>query len=377
MSSGTNKTRVTQHSGRHGHAAHNDRSWYATHDVDPEHINKDRSQYNRQFTWLDHLDNAQRDAVLSDPDVPTRSSDTGRLEYAEQVYYNHTFSDALNIQNEKYATKGNHDRIRDMNDWMESYDKRPEEVLLQIGDMHDNVDPKVLTSVFGDYLKNLEQWNNDHGGPYQILDAALHVDESTPHIHLRRVWQYRDQDGNMAIGQDKALEQAGVELPDPSKPRSRYNNRKMTYDRMMRDKLLDIAERHGVDVERVPIPDQRSEMLSDYVRRQEAERRNRERELEDREADLQRRERVISVKESQIRREQVKSKEYLGKADMALYEAQELLRDVRNIPAAVQKKVTKVTAVKNEIEMMSPTDQMRMAAADLQDHGHSSDLQYD
>ena len=60
------------------------------------------------------------------------------------------------------------------------------------------------------------------------------------------------EDGINMIGQEKALEHAGIPLPNPDLPVSKYNNRKMTYDRMMRQKLYDLCKERGIDIDEVP-----------------------------------------------------------------------------------------------------------------------------
>lgn len=73
-------------------------------------------------------------------------------------------------------------------------------------------------------------WEQKQFPGLKVLDVALHMDEQgAPHIHERRAWVYTDKAGNLAISQNKSLEQMGVELPNPNKPRSRFNNRKMTF----------------------------------------------------------------------------------------------------------------------------------------------------
>ena len=42
----------------------------------------------------------------------------------------------------------------------------------------------------------------------------------------------------------------GIELPDPSKPKSKFNNRKMTFDKICRDLLLEICENHVLYMQR-------------------------------------------------------------------------------------------------------------------------------
>ena len=55
--------------------------------------------------------------------------------------------------------------------------------------------------------------------------------------------------GEIAPQQEKALEALGFDLPDPDKPLSRRNNRKITFDAACRKMLFEIAKRHGLDLE--------------------------------------------------------------------------------------------------------------------------------
>ena len=55
--------------------------------------------------------------------------------------------------------------------------------------------------------------------------------------------------GEVAPQQEKALEELGFDLPDPDKPISRRNNRKITFDAACRKMLFEIAKRHGLDLE--------------------------------------------------------------------------------------------------------------------------------
>jgi hypothetical protein len=77
----------------------------------------------------------------------------------------------------------------------------------------------------------------------------LHLDESTPHIHERHVFDCENKYGEIAPQQEKALEALGFELPDPDKPLSRRNNRKIAFDAACRKMLFKIAKRHGLDLE--------------------------------------------------------------------------------------------------------------------------------
>ena len=49
--------------------------------------------------------------------------------------------------------------------------------------------------------------------------------------------------------QEKALEALGIPLPEPDKKPSRVNNRKITFDKLCRERLLTICQEYGLVVE--------------------------------------------------------------------------------------------------------------------------------
>ena len=138
-------------------------------------------------------------------------------------------------------------------------------MILQIGDMNSGIDPELFRECVADYKKAFELWNKEHGRHGHLITLALHYDEASPHAHIRRVWDYTDKDGNIRLGQNKALEAAGVELPDPEKKADRYNNRKMTFDAMMREKWIEICKSHGIEVETEPRVNMRHKDKAEYV----------------------------------------------------------------------------------------------------------------
>ena len=95
----------------------------------------------------------------------------------------------------------------------------------------------------------IEEFKAKYGDHVHVLDWALHLDESTPHIHERHVFDCENKYGEVAPQQEKALEALGFELPDPNKPLSRRNNRKIAFDAACRKMLFEIAKRHGLELE--------------------------------------------------------------------------------------------------------------------------------
>ena len=95
----------------------------------------------------------------------------------------------------------------------------------------------------------IDEFKTKFGDHVHVLDWALHLDESTPHIHERHVFDCENKYGEVAPQQEKALEALGFDLPDQNKPLSRRNNRKITFDAACREMLFEIAKRHGLELE--------------------------------------------------------------------------------------------------------------------------------
>lgn len=121
---------------------------------------------------------------------------------------------------------------------------------MQLGNIDGSVEASVLAQVSAEYF---EEFNKRYGSHVHILDWALHLDESTPHIHERHVFDAVNQYGELCPQQDKALEELGMELPDPTKKKGKYNNRKMTFDDECRKLFISICQKHGLEIDIEPV----------------------------------------------------------------------------------------------------------------------------
>lgn len=235
--------RATIHNGRTSHLGaftprHNDRSFNISH---AEHIDPERVKNNRYWNW------------------------TGKeitFETAEQIFYEKYIRKHLDAQNSRYRAQRHAERAKTMDEYRRSPQTCPEEVILQIGKLGDTIPADMMARIIQEQIN----WEQKTFPGIKVLNVALHMDEQgAPHIHERRAWVYTDKDGNFAISQNKALEQMGVELPNPNKPRSRFNNRKMSFSRMCREHLLQICREHGLEIEEIPQEKSRSgRTLEDY-----------------------------------------------------------------------------------------------------------------
>lgn len=235
--------RATIHNGRTSHLGaftpkHNDRSFNISH---AEHIDPERVKLNRYWNW------------------------TGKeitFEDAERAFYEKYIRQHLDAQNARYRVQRHAERAKTMDEYRKSPQTCPEEVILMIGKAGDTIPADMMARIIQEQIN----WEQKQFPGLKVLDVALHMDEQgAPHIHERRAWVYTDKDGNTAISQNKSLEQMGVELPNPDRPRGRFNNRKQTFSKMCREHLLQICREHGLEIEEIPQEKSKSgRTLEDY-----------------------------------------------------------------------------------------------------------------
>ena len=139
---------------------------------------------------------------------------------SELSFYKERYTEGLNLQNEKYAKKGNYDRIRTIEEIYETKTKRPTEEILQYSKNGGVEIPKeTYDSIIEAYVSKLNDWSQNHGNHFHILKYSTHYDEpeGMTHTHLRTIWDYVDEDGVVRIGQEEGMKQSGLEIPDPTK----------------------------------------------------------------------------------------------------------------------------------------------------------------
>ena len=125
----------------------------------------------------------------------------------------------------------------------------PEESLIQIGTIEQSAPTNELAHIAAEFFEEFKERFGEH---VHILDWALHLDEGTPHIHERHVFDCKNRYGEVAPQQEKALEALGIDLPFPDKKPGKLNSRKKTFDAVCRAMLFDICERHGLHLDREP-----------------------------------------------------------------------------------------------------------------------------
>lgn len=250
MKNESEKMRKTMNNGRANKttgevylAGHNDRKF----DLETaEHINAALTDFNKYYTCYPE--------DLSFQEV-------------EKKYYTENYQEAQEAKNERYRTNRHPERCKSIEDLLKSPRTCPEETIYQVGKMGNTIEPELLDEICQKQLT----WEQKQFPNVKILDAALHVDEATPHVHVRKVWEAEGKDGKI-VSQTKALEQMGVERPDMTKPKSRYNNAKMTYTHACREHFQELCKEYNLEIETEPQEASKSGLtLKEYQRRQEEE----------------------------------------------------------------------------------------------------------
>ena len=232
--------KLTRHNGRAGthgtyNPKHNDRSFNL---ANSEHIDQERAKGNIYWDCFHGFR-----SVLAPPDPDDLAATFSDV---ERRFYETHYTAFVEGQNERNAKNRHTERNRSIPDLLSSRKTCPEETICQLGTLDEHASAEDLLNTVTEFIDEFKAKFGDH---VHVLDWALHLDESTPHIHERHVFDCENQYGEIAPQQEKALEALGFELPDPAKPLSRRNNRKITFDAACRKMLFEIAKRHGLDLE--------------------------------------------------------------------------------------------------------------------------------
>ena len=190
--------KLTRHNGRSGkHGTYNPRHNDRRFDVEnSEHIDAERARQNiywdcyRGFTTHEFREN---------PEQPDFS-----FEEIERMYYYEYYSDHVEAQNARNEKTRHTERNRTVEDLLKNNKTCPEESIYQIGTMGESVPPDTLFSIVNEFYEEFERRFGSH---IHILDWALHLDEGTPHIHERHVFDCENRYGELCPQQEKALEE--------------------------------------------------------------------------------------------------------------------------------------------------------------------------
>ena len=235
--------RLTRHNGRSGkngtyNPKHNDRRFDVSNS---EHIDQERARHNVYWDCYQGYH------------FPKDQEDEDRVVYSfeqiEKAFYQERYDDFCEAQHERNRKTGHSNRDQSTEDLWKDKKTCPEESLIQIGTIEQSVSPAVLAKIAAEFFEEFERRFGKH---IHILDWSLHLDETTPHIHERHVFDCENRYGEIAPQQEKALEALGFDLPNPDQKPGKQNNRKKTFDAACRAMLFEISKRHGLHLEQEP-----------------------------------------------------------------------------------------------------------------------------
>ena len=235
--------KLTRHNGRAGkngtyNPKHNDRRFDV---ANSEHIDVERTRQNIYWNCYTGLSSAL-----------TRERGGGNdysFEKIERIYYYEHYADHVQAQNERNEKTRHTERNRTVDDLLTNNKTCPEESIYQIGTVEESVPGELLAEIAVEFFAEMEKRFGSH---IHILDWALHLDEGTPHIHERHVFDCENRYGELCPQQEKALEELGVPLPNPDKKKGRNNNRKQTFDAECRKMLFRICAAHNLHLQAEP-----------------------------------------------------------------------------------------------------------------------------
>ncbi len=235
--------KMTRHNGRAGkhgtyNPKHNDRRFDI---ANSDHIDQEQAKQN---VYWDCYQGFRFPTDQADEDQITYS-----FEQIERAYYHEHYGEYCDGLHERNRQRGHSSRDRSPDDLWKDKKTCPEESVIQIGTMEHSVPPEVLAEIAEEFFEEFQKRFGEH---IHILDWSLHLDEATPHIHERHVFDCENRYGEIALQQEKALEALGFDLPNPDQKPGKLNNRKMTFDAACRAMLFDICEKHGLHLDHKP-----------------------------------------------------------------------------------------------------------------------------
>ena len=173
---------------------HNDRSFNL---ANSEHIDPERAKGNIYWDCFHGF----RSAL--DPQDPDDLAAT--FSDVERQFYETHYTAFIESQNERNAKIRHTERNRSIPDLLSSRKTCPEETIYQLGTLDEHASAEDLLNLVTEFI---EEFKAKFGEHVHVLDWALHLDESTPHIHERHVFDCENKYGEVAPQQEKVLDMA-------------------------------------------------------------------------------------------------------------------------------------------------------------------------
>ena len=169
----------------------------------------------------------------------------------ERERYEELYAEGLEARNQRYMASRHKERCRTISEVYQDLKTAPLESIWQVGNSHSNMSREEMRdALVAAWNLTYRELREKYGANMVPLDAALHMDEKVCHIHHRVTLGAVDEYGHFMPNQTAALEAMGFERPDPTKPRSRYNNALIAFTDSIREIFYQNCERCGLEIDR-------------------------------------------------------------------------------------------------------------------------------
>lgn len=267
--------KATLRSGREGSARHNGRDF--------------------DTSTAQHIDQARaKDNIVQG----YRLSAYASLEECEVAAYRQIFGAHIKETQERYHAKRQYEREKGYTaeKLYKGRKTSPRETILQVGSLKDGtIDKKTLMSCINGFYAKCRERIPHYAECVKHLSFALHMDEATPHAHIRECFAC---DGEPS--QKKALERMEFERPDKTKPESRYNSALMSFTAKSRELWYEVIQEHGIEIDTDPLPTRTHQTRNDYVREQYADLQAKINRYDELNRDISRKAKILAKKEAEI-----------------------------------------------------------------------------
>ena len=206
------------------------------------HIDPDRIHLNRYIQYLD-----------GGAAIAHKGGEGGYDSRKHEVdRYRQLYGEGLDDRNRRYIASGHRERVKSMRQVYRDPKTAPMETIFQLGKHGSETDQQTRTQVmvgaWGDVLQHLHQ---QYGANLIPLDASLHREEASDHIHFRFTLGARDKFGHFMPNQSKALEAMGFDGRNPETgKKDRYHNPLVAFTDEVRETFYQACERRGVAIDR-------------------------------------------------------------------------------------------------------------------------------
>lgn len=220
--------KATLHIGRlkgKTNACHNDRSFNTAENENI--IHPELAKYNQYYVTDD------------DGKFQQVEAGTGAFERREREFYRDHFKAGLDAKNERYIVQRHEENCKSITALRKGERTAPTEIILQLGS---EANPYYDNAKSAKMMRQMLSRIRAQYPQFKILDVAIHYDETSAHAHIRGVYVAKDRFGYDVPNQTQALQDMGIERPDPTAGRSKNNNEMMSFTAQLRDTWYDTIE---------------------------------------------------------------------------------------------------------------------------------------